>query len=196
MGPVPDFKYFSDISLDDYNKYVSGFKGLKWGTLAEIRKYCIQDCKVLYNIIVKFSENIFNDLSVNLQYTPTTSSLALRTFRSNFLNKDTNIPIIVAETYNFIKQSFTGGHVDVFKTQGKNVYHYDINSLYPFVMAKYKMPVGQPKFFEGNIFDFKDRPYGFFEVDITTRRQERKASQRRGFTLSNHPNQSSNSRWF
>lgn len=71
-----------------------------------------------------------------------------------------------AETYNFIKQSFTGGKVDVFKTHGENVYHYDVNSLYPSVMAKYPMPNGNPRYFEGNILEIMGRPYGFFEVEI------------------------------
>lgn len=28
------------------------------------------------------------------------------------------------------------------------------------------MPIGLPTYFEGNILDFKDRPFGFFEVEI------------------------------
>lgn len=30
------------------------------------------------------------------------------------------------------------------------------------------MPIGQPKYFEGDILDIMDRPYGFFEVEVTT----------------------------
>lgn len=86
-------------------------------------------------------------MKVNLKYTPTTSSLALRTFRTAFLNGLQNITIIHGETYDFIRKSFTGGKVDVFKTNGVNVYHYDVNSLYPSVMKSYKMPVGNPKYF-------------------------------------------------
>ena len=30
------------------------------------------------------------------------------------------------------------------------------------------MPVGSPKYFEGNIWDKFDKPYGFFTVEVTT----------------------------
>jgi hypothetical protein len=82
---------------------------------------------------------------------------------------------------------------------GDNIFTYDVNSLYPFVMANLPMPVGKIRFFEGNILDvplpqfsplvgsspspfgegaggyFAERkgdqankPFGFFEVEITT----------------------------
>nr|YP_010170410.1 DNA polymerase type B [Phanerochaete carnosa]QRZ60392.1 DNA polymerase type B [Phanerochaete carnosa] len=35
-------------------------------------------------------------------------------------------------------------------------------------MKTYPMPVGNPKFFEGNILEVMNRPYGFFEVEVTT----------------------------
>lgn len=68
----------------------------------------------------KFSNMLYKDLKVNIKFAATTSSLALRTFRINF--KDATgikfIPIIVGDTYDFIKTSFTGGHVDVFNPHG------------------------------------------------------------------------------
>lgn len=56
----------------------------------------------------------------------------------------------------------------MYKTYGENVYHYDVNSLYPSVMTKYPMPLGNPTYFEGNILEIMDRPYGFFEVEVET----------------------------
>lgn len=51
---------------------------------------------------------------------------------------------------------------------GKNIHCYDVNSLYPYVMSKYEMPVGNITFFEGNILDINSNAYGFFEVEVTT----------------------------
>lgn len=175
VGNVPNFNYFDDLSIEKYNEYASKYKN-NWNLKFETIKYCLQDCVTLYQVIKKFCNMIYKDLKVNLRFTPTTSSLALRTFRTTFpYSSENGIPIIVGDTFDFIKQSFTGGHVDVYNPYGTNVYHYDVNSLYPSVMNKYKMAVGNPSYFEAsfdsNILTQKltdNRPYGFFEVDIIT----------------------------
>lgn len=169
-GQVPDFKYFSNITLDQYNEYANKYKRFKWDLKREAIIYCELDCISLYHVLIKFSELIFNELQVSLKYTPTTSSLALRVFRTKFLEMqgDIKIPIITGEPFDFIKQSYTGGPVEVFEPYGEHVYHYDVNSLYPYVMHKYPMPVGDLTFFEGNILKYKDKPAGFFEVEIET----------------------------
>ena len=177
-GAVPDLKYFSGITLDSYNEYCSHFKKNKWNLASEAKKYCQLDCISLYQILLKFSENIFKDLNVSLKHAPTTSSLALRSFRTKFLHTtttrslttNTNIPIITGETFDFIKKAYTGGPVDVFIPHGFNVYHYDVNSLYPFVMQKYPMPVGDLTYFvsaHGTRLP-NNRPNGFFEVEVET----------------------------
>lgn len=185
IGAVPDFKYFSGITLELYNEYCSHFnKKTKWNLAREAKIYCQLDCISLYQNLIKFSDNIFKDLNVSLKHTPTTSSLALRAFRTKFLNTNTNIPVITDEVFDFIKKSYTGGPVDVFIPHGFNVYHYDVNSLYPFVMQKYPMPVGDLTYFVGNIdMDINDlyektqtkstnnRPNGFFEVEVETPEQ-------------------------
>ena len=51
----------------------------------------------------------------------------------------------------FFKKSYTGGAVDVYKPMGENIYRYDVNSLYPYVMKNYSTPVGSPTLFEGDI---------------------------------------------
>jgi hypothetical protein len=68
--------------------------------------------------------------------------------------------------YNNIVKSYTGGSVDVFKPLGNNVNRYDVNSLYPSVMAKLPSPVGNIKLFKGNPFDFIEKPFGFFKVRV------------------------------
>jgi DNA polymerase type B, organellar and viral len=73
--------------------------------------------------------------------------------------------------YQDMRNSFTGGSVDVFKSYGENLYHYDVNSLYPYIMKNYKFPVGSPIYFEGNILDERlnyYKPFGIFEAEIIT----------------------------
>lgn len=104
----------------------------------ETLKYCELDCILLYQIIDKFSDSIFKSFRIDILKYPTLSSLAFAIFRSNFLKDDTEIPLIHGEIYDFIKKSYTGGSVDVYKptqTAHSNsehkVYRYDVNSLYP-----------------------------------------------------------------
>jgi len=90
--------------------------------------------------------------------------------------KDYQIPLIHGEIYNFIKESYTGGSVDVYKprSEGEKVFSYDVNSLYPYSMKNYPMPVGKPVYFEGDILKtisslyptHNEKPFGIFEVDI------------------------------
>ena len=63
---------------------------------------------------------------------------------------EANILNIKGEVYEFIKRSYTGGAVDVYRPYGKNIYRYDVNSLYPTIMRNNPMPVGHPTYFEGS----------------------------------------------
>jgi len=56
--------------------------------------------------------------------------------------------------------------VDVYKPYGEDIKGYDVNALYPSQMLKQDMPVGTPKYFEGDIYQFETDPFGFFEVEV------------------------------
>src|SRR5215469_7021009 len=53
----------------------------------ETIKYCNQDCSTLYQIIEKFAINIFNLYNLNISNYPTTPSLSVAIYRSNFRSK-------------------------------------------------------------------------------------------------------------
>lgn len=44
----------------------------------------------------------------------------------------------------FIRRAYYGGHTDVYMPFGEELYYYDVNSLYPFVMKEFPMPGGVP----------------------------------------------------
>lgn len=187
IGDVPGYEYFVDkvdvededededrVKYIDYKDYAKEFN-LNWSLEKETIKYCERDCIVLYQIIKKFSKNIYEAFKINVLNTPTLSSLAFSIYRSNFLSQNAgesiNIPVIKGKMYSDIKNSYTGGAVDVYIPYGENLYLYDINSLYPSVMKDYPMPVGVPTYFTGDIQksrNFEEKPFGFFEVEITT----------------------------
>lgn len=165
-GIVPAYNYFTKITKEEYSVYYKNFSSKLWNLKNEIIKYCNQDVITLHQIINKFSIEIFDLFRLDIVKYPTLSSLAFAIFRSNFLKKH-KIPLITRkEIYNDFKVGYTGGSVDVYKPHGKNIYYYDVNSLYPYVMKNCAMPVGLPTYFEGNILKYEKEPFGFFEVEI------------------------------
>jgi hypothetical protein len=166
IGKVPEYKYFRDLNLDQYNVYIKFFKNKKWSLKDETIKYCNQDCISLYQIIEKFNTLIFNKYSINIHKYPTLPSLAFGIYRTHYL-KDYPIPLLSGLIFNDLSKSFTGGSTDMYIPSGENIYAYDVNSLYPYVMNNFDMPIGNITFFEGNILKINSKAFGFFECIIT-----------------------------
>jgi len=127
----------------------------------------MNDCETLSEIIFIFGKEIYGILGQNVLKYPTLPSLAFAIYRTKFM-KNENIPLISGDLYNFIKEGYYGGPVDVYKPHGKNIYRYDVNSLYPSVMEPFDMPVGNPITFEGDITKVDPNAFGFFKVKVKT----------------------------
>lgn len=180
VGKVPSIKYFSNINITmNYSEwlegvknirecwsYINSFKDKDWNLREEAIKYCENDVITLHQVIDAFSKWIFRIYRVDIHKYPTLPSLAFAIFRSNFMKKE-NIPVINSSMYDFLHKGYTGGSVDVYKPHGKNIFRYDVNSLYPHVMKNFAVPVGTPTYFEGDVFKFKEKPFGVFEVKVT-----------------------------
>ena len=169
VGPIPAYNFFDKekLSYQEYLDYSKNYNN-DWSLKKECIRYCEQDCISLHQVILKFSKEIWKKERVDVIKYPSLSSLAFAIFRTNYLN-DSKIPLIVGEAYNFLHASYTGGAVDVYKPRndkGTKVYRYDVNSLFPNVMASMDMPVGNPTYFEGDIEKVDPNSYGFYEVDI------------------------------
>lgn len=137
----------------------------------DLLAYNKHDCLVLYQVLEKFSELIFKLFRVDINQTPTISSLAMRIYRSNFMPKDARIGITDVKLFDKLHAAYTGGAVDVFQplsSPGEPVYAYDVNSLYPAVMRDMDYPVGSPTFIEGSV-DLNDpKTFGFLRVKVTS----------------------------
>ena len=81
----------------------------------------------------------------------TLPSLAFAIYRSNFL-KNNKIPVILSKLHYLIKESYFGGITEVYKPYGEDVRSYDVNSLYPFAIKTFPMPVGKITYFCGDIY--------------------------------------------
>lgn len=169
-GEFPLLDDYYNMSEKEYNEIKNDFykdnPNRVWNLREESEKYCALDVVSLYQVINKFSIRIFESFRINLHKYPSISSLAFAIFRSNYLNPEVKIPIITGLTYNFMKNGYTGGSVDVIIPKGEDVYRYDVSSLYPYVMKHFKMPVGEVRYFEGDPRHNTDKPFGVFEVEV------------------------------
>lgn len=164
-GLTPNISFYDDVSIDNNQLLISGPITNKWNLREETIKYCLLDCVVLYQILSKFNELIFTKWNLNVHRFPTLSSLAFGIFRAHYLGEH-KIPKLGGDIYDFIKQAYTGGRVDVFKPQGKDLYYYDVNSLYPTVYSSQPVPTGNPEYFKGNVLDHYPDAFGFFRCKI------------------------------
>ena len=135
----------------------------------KIQKYCEADCISLYQVLIKFRDLIINKFNIDILKYSTVPSLAFGIYRMHYLNDDT-IPLTTGRVFDFIKQSFTGGRTDMYRPNAlnKDIYVYDINSLYPYVMSEFKYPIGQISQFEGDP-TILDNKYWIGDVDVSTK---------------------------
>lgn len=75
---------------------------------------------------------------------PTIASLSMKVFKNNFpedyeIIKESGLK---KEHEEFVRAAYHGGRTEVYKNIGKNLYHYDVNSLYPYVMQSQYFPIG------------------------------------------------------
>jgi hypothetical protein len=179
-GVIPKFENWTGISLTQFEKIVSDYKGKMWSFQLEAIKYCKLDCKSLHEVLIKFNILIFNEFKVNIHKPLTLPALAMRIYKSHYMLKDTIYQLLGRPGFN-IRNSYTGGAVDVYIPHNRigsllcnikgffiKLYYYDVNSLYPFVMAFNDMPIGKPIAFEGNIRQIEPDAYGFFYCKITS----------------------------
>lgn len=136
----------------------------------KIQSYCEADCISLLQVLIKFRTLILHHFNMDILKFPTIPSLSFATFRTNHLIENL-IPITSGKIFDFIKQSFTGGRTDMYQPNGlnKNIYVYDVNSLYPFVMSVFKYPVAPINQFEGDITILEDN-YWIGDVELQTKK--------------------------
>lgn len=130
--------------------------------------YMKQDILLLGGVMHK-AQRIYYDLfQVDIVTKITVSSLALSIFRIQYYNEEfwpIYIPNKNEDT--FIRRGYYGGHTDTYKPYGEDLYYYDVNSLYPYVMQEYPMPGGEPVWHSNLVGkELDDSLFGFIEAYI------------------------------
>lgn len=139
--------------------------------LASMKKslldYMKQDILLLGGVMQKAQEIYWKLYKVDIESKITLSSLALTIFRMKYYDAS-NWPIHIPNQNedSFIRHAYYGGHTDTYKPYGEDLYYYDVNSLYPFVMKEFPMPGGVPVWhgtLEGKDLD---SIFGFIEAYV------------------------------
>ena len=173
---LPKIELWTGIPQTEYDLLVAKFTGRVWNFKEESIKYCKLDCEGLYEVLTQFNFLIYNKFKVNMTSCVTLPALAMKIYKTHFMPKD-SIFQILGSIESDIRESYTGGAVDVYTPHNKvgvlknilkKLYYYDVNSLYPTVMAKCLMPMGKPIEFTGNILRFEPDAFGFFYCKITS----------------------------
>lgn len=126
VGITPDFNHWSDISLEKYNTLIRN----DWNLKDECLKYLSKDLTSLLTIMNLFNQYIARKFDVQIVDCLTISRLSLNIFLKKYL-KESKIPIVKGSVYTDIKNAYFGGVTEVYKPYGKDLYYYDVNSLYP-----------------------------------------------------------------
>lgn len=120
----------------------------------EAQDYLRSDCLGLYELLEKFSSWGLNDGKLKL----TLPSQSLHVFKTHFLRE--KLIQVNEDQEEFIRKTYFGGRVEIFKMHGKNLFYYDFNSLYPSVMLE-DMPCGRPL----RVSSFHTEKIGFYKVE-------------------------------
>jgi hypothetical protein len=156
-GTFPKFEYWTGLTNKEWIIAKELYGKIIWNFKDEAIKYCQLDCKSLHQVLTSFNKLIFDNFKINTSNALTFPSLAMRIYKTHFMPKG-KIYQIAGEVEKAIRQSYTGGAVDVYVPHNKkclfyksNEYNklkvYDVNALYPFSMKSAPMPVGKPVYF-------------------------------------------------
>lgn len=114
----------------------------------ELKTYLYYDCLALYELLQKYFSIVGEP---KLTIASTSFDICLKsTFQGVEVGKLTK-NFLTIEEEDFIRASYRGGRTEVFKRYtSQSLFHYDVNSLYPYVMKNRDYPYGQHKKIIGN----------------------------------------------
>ncbi len=148
-------------------------KNLEQYNIYDVMEYLEEDCKHLYDILKKTFE-FYGVVKMTI------ASLSYHKLLNDYLFNNYKKESIIRTFPDWIREAYKGGRVEVFKRYGKNLYYYDVNSLYPTVMFKNKYPLGRgfqtKEYIEGclGIYHIKVNEYKPIGVSLLSIRNDGK----------------------
>jgi hypothetical protein len=175
IGKTPDKSFFKNpnkvVYTENYN--------LKEETI----KYLTNDIKILHKVLAEFSKYMGNLENINFTSVVSLPSLAYKIYRQNYYSKkyiksldkdkifDYELKVHNRNIEETLRNSYYGGHTEVYKNKIENGYYYDINSQYPYAMLN-NMPVGNPLYTD-SIDDLNNDFFGFIYANIDATKAKR-----------------------
>ena len=142
---------------------VSNLKDLR----EQLLEYMIQDIRLLGGVMLKAQDIYWSQYKVDIENCLTLSTLAMTIYRTSYydpISWPIHIPSRNEDT--FIRRGYYGGHADTYKPYGENLYYYDVNSLYPYIMKSCPMPGGTPVWHANLEGQELSNLYGFIEAYV------------------------------
>lgn len=95
IGELPAFKYWTDTSPEAYAS-LRDSHGLNssWSFKEESIKYCMLDCKSLFEVLAEFNKLVFMEFNVNILSSLTLPSLAMRIYKALYMPKNSIYQIL------------------------------------------------------------------------------------------------------
>jgi hypothetical protein len=107
-------------------------------SMKELIEYCKRDVDILEKV-VEFLDNMHKEYDI--WWTLSIAQMTYRIFRKHFLDKTLFSPNI-DDIMKLERNSYKGGRVEVFDlNRFEEIFKYDINSLYPYIMKTSKVPI-------------------------------------------------------
>lgn len=153
-GGAGDISFRRPMNEEEYIQFFEEERGWKYDIQAETIKYLIDDVKALTEVVVKFSSGFEAlDYRMDLYDFDTIGQMAHYYFLRFYCDKD-QYPVLSHAETNYLRKGLYGGRTEVFvrhldggavpESDKKNIYYYDVNSLYPYVMESQLLPGGDP----------------------------------------------------
>ena len=150
------------------------------------RSYLTQDVILLARIMQLTQDFFWENFMIDIVTKLTIAALAFAIFRMDYYDDEKHRMYIPNQNADkFIRRGYFGGHSDVYKPVGENVYVYDVNSLYPSVMVGNKFPGGKPVWHSDLSKRKLDELFGFIEALVIS------PSTHKPFLPTRHPEEKS-----
>lgn len=134
-----------------------------------LKVYCLKDTELLDKSFIRYRNEMIKLLKNDPVNSLTLSSYSLRLFLTNYYDADlTPIHHMDGNRNSFIRTSYIGGSTELYKPSLDNGYHYDINSLYPYVMSTNPMPIGKGEWVKSNSEIDINSCFGFLEITVSS----------------------------
>jgi len=101
----------------------------------ELKAYLKKDLQCLYEFLMHYNNYLLKTFNYSITSNLTLTSLSHKLYLQHYYQG--TMPKITKRQDIFLRQSYKGGIVDIYKPQGKNLVHLDVNAMYPFIMKNH-----------------------------------------------------------